>query len=73
MALHSTAQNDGGWVRNVIIFGADLSNSRHAKNKTQKILILGHGPVQKINDTTIYAEKMCSPNFSVENKTFKTL
>ena len=25
---------------------------------------------KKIDDTTIYAEKMYSPNFSVENKTF---
>ena len=32
--------------------------------------MLGHGLTQKINNTTIYAEKMCSPNFSAENKTF---
>ena len=34
------------------------------------ILILGHGLTQKIYNTTIYAEKMYSPNFSAENKTF---
>ena len=61
---------DGGWGRNVIIFGADLLNSRHTTNKIQNILVLGEAFVQKINDTTIYAGKMYSPHFSVENKTF---
>ena len=60
----------GGMARNIIIFRADSSNSVHATNKTQNILILGHGLTQKVNNTTIYAEKMCSPNFSAENKTF---
>ena len=55
----------GGMARNIIIFGVDLSNSVHATNKTQNILILGHGLTQKVNNTTIYAEKMYSPNFSV--------
>ena len=53
-----------GMARNVIIFGLDLSNSVHATNKTQNILILGHSLTQKVNNTTIYAEKMYSPNFS---------
>ena len=56
---------DGG--RNVIIFGADLSNSRHSTSKTQNILVLGRGFVTKINDIAIYSEKMYPPNFSVEN------
>ena len=47
-----------------------MSNSRHATNKTQYVLILGHGLTQKINYTTIYAEKMYSPNFTVDNKIF---
>ena len=47
-----------------------MSDSKHTHNKTKNILILGHGLIQKIDDTTIYAEKMYSPNFSVENKTF---
>ena len=64
--LHTS---DGGWGRNVIIFGADFLNSRHATNKTQNILVLGEAFFQKINDASIYAEKMYSPNFSVENKT----
>ena len=60
----------GGMARNIIIFGVNLSNSVHATNKTQNILIFGHGPTQKVNNTTIYAEKTYSPNFSEENKIF---
>ena len=61
---------DGGNGKNVIIFGADMSNSRHKTNDTQSVLVLVHGLMQKINDTTIYAEKMYSPNFTVDNKIF---
>ena len=57
---------DGGNCKNVIIFGADLGNSRHANNKTQSVLVLGHGLIQKINDSTIHAEKMYSSNFTVD-------
>ena len=55
---------DGGIARNVIIFGADVSNSTvHANNKTQSVLVLGCGIIQEINGRSIYAEKMYSPNF----------
>ena len=47
-----------------------MTNSKHANNKTKDVLDLGHGFIQKIDDTTIYAEKMYSPNFTVANKTF---
>ena len=47
-----------------------MSRSVHASNKMQNILVLGRAFIQKINNTTIYAEKMYSPNFSVENKIF---
>ena len=57
-------------ARNIILFEVDSSNSAHATNKTQNILILGHGLTQKINNTTIYAEKMYSPKFSAGNKVF---
>ena len=40
--------NDGSLARNIIIFGADLSISRHSANKTQNILVLGHAFIQKI-------------------------
>ena len=62
--------SEGNLARNVIIFRADISRSVHASNRTQNILVLGRAFIQKINDTTIYAERMHSPNFSVENKIF---
>ena len=61
---------DGGYGRNVIIFGADLSNSKHANNKARNILGFGQDFIQKIDGTTFYAEKLYSPNFTVENKKF---
>ena len=61
---------DGGYGRNVITFGADISNSKHANNKTKKVLVLGRDFIQKIDNTTIYAEEMYLPNFIVDNKTF---
>ena len=60
----------GGDGKNVISFGADVSNSRHANNKTKHVLVLGGQFIQKINDIAIYAEKMYSPNFTVDNKIF---
>ena len=60
----------GGTARNIIKFGVNSSNSVHATNKTQNILILGHGLNQKVNNTTTYAEKMYSLDFSAENKIF---
>ena len=57
-------------AKNVVVFGADMTNSIHATNQTPSVLVLGHGLIQKINDTTIYAEKIYSPNFTVDNKIF---
>ena len=47
-----------------------MGDSRHTTYKTQSVLVLGHSLIQNINDTTIYAEKMYSPNFTVDNKIF---
>ena len=55
---------------NVVIFGADLSSSTHSNNKTKSILVLGKDFIQRIDSTTIYAEKMYSTNFTVDNKNF---
>ena len=60
----------GGMTRNIITFGVNTSNSVHPTNKIQNILVLAHGLTQKVNNATIYAEKMYSPNFSAENKIF---
>ena len=61
---------DGGIGKNVIIFGVDMTNSKHANNKTKDVLVLGRRLIQKIDDTTIFAEKMYTPNFTIANKTF---
>ena len=51
-------------ARNVIIFGADMSFSKHSNNKANNIYVMGKDYIQKINDTTIYAEKMFYRNFT---------
>ena len=65
----SFSHPSGGDGRNFIIFGADMSSSSHANNKTKSILVLGKDFIQGIDDTTICAEKMNSTNFNV-HKTF---
>ena len=56
--------------RNVIIFGADMSFSTHATNKANNIYVLGDWFVQGINNTTIYAKKVFSFNFTEVEKFF---
>ena len=53
-----------GFGRNVMILGADMSSSAHANNKTKNILVLG----KDLDNTTIYAEKLYSINFTENNK-----
>ena len=48
---------DGSVAQNVIIFGADMSSSVHANNKTRDILVLDEGLTQGLDDTTLTAEK----------------
>ena len=47
-----------------------MTNSKHANNETKDILVLDRGLIHKIDDTTIYAEKLYSPNFAIANETF---
>ena len=51
-------------ARNVIISGADMSFSKHVNNKANNIYVMGKDYIQKITDTTIYAEKMFYRNFT---------
>ena len=60
--------NDTTSARNVIIFGVDMSFSKHAINKRNNIYVMGKDYVQRINDTTIYAEKMYYRNFTDPGK-----
>ena len=53
---------------NVVIFGADMSSSVHADDKTKSILILAEGFTQGLEDTILYAEKMYPIDFTVYGK-----
>ena len=41
-----------------------MSFSKHANNKANSIYVMGKDYIQKINDTTIFAEKMFYRNFT---------
>ena len=51
-------------VKNVIIFGVDMSSSIHGTNRANNIYVMGKDFIQGINDTTIYAEKLFHNNFT---------
>ena len=55
--------------KNVIIFGADMSSSVHIDNK-KNILILGEGPAQGLDDTTLITEAKYPINFTQSGKRF---
>ena len=59
-----------GFGRNVISFWADMSSSVHANNKTKNILVLAKDFIQGLDNTTIYAEKLYSINFTKTNTKF---
>ena len=60
----------GSFGQNAIIFGADMSSSTHATNRANNIFVLGKYFIQGITNTTIYAEKMYSINFSATGRRF---
>ena len=57
-----------GMGKNVIIFGADIRSSVHADNKGKDILIVGKGPAQGLDDTTLKAEAEYRINFTQSNR-----
>ena len=59
-----------GLGRNVIIFGVYMSSSVQSDNKKIDILILGKGPTQRLDGTTLTAKKLYSINFTEHNKRF---
>ena len=56
--------------RNVLIFGVHENSVIHSNNTANNIFMMGDGFVQGINDTTLYAEKIYSQNFTAVNKKF---
>ena len=47
-----------------------MSSSVHVDNKGKSILILGKGPTQRLDDTTVIAEAKYSINFTQSNRRF---
>ena len=58
----------GGTDVNVVIFGAGMSSSVHANNRAKSTLILGNVFAQGLENTTLYAEKNYSVNFTATKK-----
>ena len=56
--------------RNVIIFEAYMRSSVHVDNKGRDILILGEGPTQGLNDTTLTTEAKYPFNFTQSERRF---
>ena len=54
--------------RNVLIFGVHENSLVNANNKANNIYVMGDLFVQGINDTTLYAKKLYSQNFTAANK-----
>ena len=61
---------DRSYGNNVIIFGADMSSSGHVNNKGKDILILGEGPTQELDDTTLTGEAKYPINFRQSGERF---
>ena len=59
-----------GFGKNLIILGAEMSSSVHANNTTKNILVLGKDFIQGLDNTTIYAGKLYSINFTKTNTKF---
>ena len=55
---------DESYGKYVIIFRADMSSSVHYDNKGKEILILGEGPIQRLDGTVLTAEAKYSISFS---------
>ena len=61
--------SNGGWGRNVVIFGVDNTSSMHADNRKKDILVLGQGLTNVLDDTVTTAGSNCSINITeFENK-----
>ena len=57
--------------KNFTILRADMSSSVHVDNKNKDILILGEGPTQGLDGTTLTAEAKYPINFTQPRKRFE--
>ena len=58
------------WDKMSFLFGADMGSSVHIINKNKSTLILGEGPTQGLDDTTLTAEARYPNNFTQPRKRF---
>lgn len=61
----------GSFGKNVIIFGTDMSSLAHIDNRKKDILVLGNGPTDGLDDSTLTTEKEYSINFTKQQNTFR--
>ena len=61
---------DGSYRKNCYYFGADMSSYMDVDSKGKDILILGEGPTQGLDDTTLTAEAKYLINFTQSEKRF---
>ena len=59
----------GGFCQNILIFGVDMSFSKHIDDKKKDVLVLGKGPTQGL-EHILTAEEIHSINFSLTKKKF---
>ena len=57
--------------RNIVIFGADNSSSRHSDNR-KNFLVIGHGTTDVINNSVATVEKKLMVNFAKSNLLIET-
>ena len=61
---------DARMGKNIIYFGTDMSSSVYVHNKGKDILVLGEGPTQGLDDTSLKAEAKYPINFTQSNRRF---
>ena len=59
----------GGFSKNIIMFGANMSSSLHTSNKKKDSLIFDNDPADCLDATTLNAEKIYNKkNFAEQQK-----
>ena len=58
------------WKEMPLVLGAHMSPYLHIDNKGRDILVLGEGPTQVLDDTTLTAEAKYPINFTQSGKRF---
>ena len=61
---------DGSYRKKCYYFGADISSPMDVNSKGKDVLILGEGPTQGLDDTTLTAEAKYLINFTQSEKRF---